>query len=306
MSVLKTALTLEDLPSPPPDKSGWPWTKQSQPLPERMPNGLEWPRISIVTPSYNQGCFLEATIRSVLLQGYPNLEYIIIDGGSSDETIEILNKYSKFLSYWISERDRGQTHAINKGLAKSSGEIIGWINSDDLYTSRALLTIASAFRKNPSVDLIHGNRILINALGKVTGWSILPKFAPSQYGYVICSETTFWNRSSMEKVGLLNESLECAMDLEFFLRIYKIGKFLKLDDFIGYFRYHDSSKSSTLKSQMHFEATAIWRNEFGEDEKIRIKPKGNIVRYFYTLIKNPFLVCIPYLKGKLQKLSSSN
>lgn len=104
MPIVKTALTVKDLPPPPPDKTGWPWTEQTEPLPELMPDGSsEWPLISIVTPSYNQGDFIEETIRSVLLQGYPNLEYIIIDGGSTDNSIEIIQKYKPFLAYWISE-----------------------------------------------------------------------------------------------------------------------------------------------------------------------------------------------------------
>ena len=114
MVLVNTALTLQDLPTPPEDKTGWPWTEQTEVFPDKMPDGSDWPRISIVTPSYNQGQFIEETIRSILLQGYPNLEYIIIDGGSNDNSVEIIKKYEHYLSYWISESDRGQSHAINK------------------------------------------------------------------------------------------------------------------------------------------------------------------------------------------------
>jgi len=105
----------------PPGKTGWPWTEETSRLPEKMSDGRPWPRISIVTPSYNQGQFIEETIRSVLLQGYPNLEYIVIDGGSSDGSVEILQEYEQWLAYWVSERDRGQADALNKGFRRASG-----------------------------------------------------------------------------------------------------------------------------------------------------------------------------------------
>ncbi len=123
--------TLADLPSPPSNQTGWMWNEESSQLPENMPDGHQLPRITIVTPSYNQGQFLEATIRSVLLQGYPNLEYIIIDGGSSDNSVEIIRKYEPWLAYWVSEKDRGQAHAINKGFAHATGSIYAYLNSDD-------------------------------------------------------------------------------------------------------------------------------------------------------------------------------
>ena len=110
--------SLRELPTPPPGKTGWPWTEESAQLPEQMPDGSVWPRISIVTPSFNQAAFVEETIRSVLLQGYPSLEYFIIDGASSDSSVELIKKYERWLTGWVSERDRGQSHAINKGFAR--------------------------------------------------------------------------------------------------------------------------------------------------------------------------------------------
>lgn len=135
--------TLAQLPSPSSIKIGWPWTEESPQLPDNMPNGTEWPKISIVTPSLNQGQYIEETIRSVLLQGYPNLEYIVIDGDSSDESVEIIQKYDKWLTYWISELDKGQSHAINKGIYKCTGAIFTWLNSDDYYNPNAFLSIVN-------------------------------------------------------------------------------------------------------------------------------------------------------------------
>ena len=116
-----TRITLSDLPPPPSGRTGWPWTEASEPLPATRPDGGQWPRITIVTPSYNQGEFIEETIRSVLLQGYPKLEYFIIDGGSSDNSVEIINKYSKYLTYWQSQKDNGQPDAINIALRRATG-----------------------------------------------------------------------------------------------------------------------------------------------------------------------------------------
>ena len=131
----------------------------------------ELPRISIVTPSYNQGRFIEETIQSVLGQGYPNVEYIIIDGGSTDNTVEIIRKYAKHLTYWVSEPDRGQSHAINKGLARCTGDLFGWINSDDVLMPGALEVVAEAWRRRPgriisgatSIFDEHGQRSLVRA-----------------------------------------------------------------------------------------------------------------------------------------------
>ena len=131
--------TLKDLPEPPNGKRGWPWTEESGPLPPTMSDGQSWPRLSVITPSFNQGRFLEATLRSVLLQGYPNLEYFVLDGGSTDNSVEILQKYSPWLSYWVSEPDGGQSAAINRGLHMSSGLYATWINSDDMLYKNALV-----------------------------------------------------------------------------------------------------------------------------------------------------------------------
>ena len=135
--------TLTELPPPPAGKSGWPWTVETPPVPLARPDGSPWPRISIVTPSYNQGQFIEETIRSVLLQGYPDLEYIIIDGGSTDQSVEIIKKYEAWLTYSVSENDGGQSHAINKGFERATGVLLSWLNSDDVLLPDALAAVAA-------------------------------------------------------------------------------------------------------------------------------------------------------------------
>ena len=129
----------------------------------------QYPRITIITPSYNQGQFIEETIQSVLNQGYPNLEYIIIDGGSTDQTVEIIKRYAAQIAYWVSEPDRGQTHAINKGLAQATGEILAYLNSDDYYLPGALHAVAKYFGCNPQVDLLHGCCRYVNEQGEPIG-----------------------------------------------------------------------------------------------------------------------------------------
>ncbi|HAX95810.1 MAG TPA: glycosyltransferase, partial [Prolixibacteraceae bacterium] len=134
-----------------------------------MPDGSPWPKISVVTPSYNQGQFIEETIRSVLLQGYPNLEYIVMDGGSTDGSVKIIKKYEPWLSYWVSEPDRGQSHAINKGINRAAGEILFWLNSDDLCLPGAFFKAAESFSQYPNQKLVIGQAQIINQYGEVIG-----------------------------------------------------------------------------------------------------------------------------------------
>ena len=307
---MTSALTLKDLPPPPPGKSGWPWTAPSKVLPKTMPDGSEWPRLSIVTPSYNQGKFIEATIRSVLLQGYPNLEYIIIDGGSTDCSVEIIKKYEKYLFYWHSKKDKGQADAINQGLNESSGRILGWINSDDVYVKGTFCKVVKAFQSNPDCVVVHGNRILINEIGEVTGWVCLPPFDPNTFIYNVCSETAFWQRSVMNEAGKLNANLQFAIDLEFFGRLYKQGKFLKLDDYLGYFRCYSESKSSTIAHIGREEAVREWKRLFGSENL-----SGNLterksflqfLRLSVELVKQPHLIGLPYLLYRFSHLNRSS
>ncbi|GAI34604.1 unnamed protein product, partial [marine sediment metagenome] len=159
--------TLTHLPPPPAGKTGWPWIEESPQLPDTLPDGSLWPRVSIITPSYNQGQFIEETIRSVLLQGYANLEYIIMDGGSTDDSVEIIRKYEPWLTYWVSEPDRGQAHAIDKGFARSTGEILAWLNSDDTYLPGAIAKSVRLLNDDPNAEAICGGELQIDSQGIV-------------------------------------------------------------------------------------------------------------------------------------------
>jgi len=237
-------------------KLSWMWQSHPTLWPEFSPTGQKWPKLSIITPSYNQGNFLEETIRSVLYQGYPNLEYIIIDGGSSDNSIEIIKKYEHQIAYWVSEKDRGQSHAVNKGLEVATGDYVGWINSDDVYTKRCFSDVMRAFISSPELCLVYGSRILINEHTRVTGWVPGQPFDPQTTGFNIASETAFWNRKIHD--CLLTESLQFAMDLDLFIRIHQSAPSRKLEQFLGCFRCYGNNKSSTIQHIGRIESERLW------------------------------------------------
>ena len=165
-----------------------------------------YPKITIVTPSYNQAVFLERTILSVLNQNYPNLEYIIIDGGSTDGSIEIIKKYEKYLSYWVSEKDQGQADAINKGFQKATGDLVAWQNSDDVYLPDAFQKIAETYKKNPNYDVYFGNIFIIDSCDKLIREMRFHPFSVNHliyYRWNLSSQAVFWKREIFNKVGYL-------------------------------------------------------------------------------------------------------
>lgn len=237
------------LPPAPAGRSGWTWTETPAPLPERMPDGSPWPKISVVTPSFNQGQFIEETIRSVLLQGYPNLEFIIIDGGSTDGTLEIIRRYEPWLAYWVSEPDRGQSHAVNKGIQRASGEIIHWLNSDDLLLPGSLALVAQKFHENPGVKLVTGQARIINEKGEVTGelrsaFTTWEEAATSPRNS-IRQVSSFFSGTLFDELGLLNESLHIAMDTELLIRFTRVHEPLILSDHLTAFRVQPGAKTAS-------------------------------------------------------------
>lgn len=252
--------TLSELPAPQPGKTGWPWTKESSRLSDRMADGSTWPRISIVTPSYNQGQFIEETIRSVLLQGYPNLEYVILDGGSTDDSVDVIKKYEPWLAYWTSEQDRGQSHAINKGLEKATGEILAYINSDDVYLEDAFAGVANTM--NPV-----RSQLLFGDLGLIQGmdWAslnILRKTGIGRKeilfgGTPLPQPSSFWTKTLWERVGAFDENLHFAMDYDLMLRMLADGVELAyIPQALSVERRHGLQKSSQKESLYHEKARA--------------------------------------------------
>jgi len=205
-------------------------------------------RISIITPSYNQCQFLESTIKSVLEQGYPELEYIVIDGGSDDNSIEILRKYEDKLAYWVSEKDRGQAHAINKGLRKATGDILAWINSDDIYFPGAFEKVEKAFEDNLHADVIYGDGVLIDEQGKhiKTRYGIGFNYTVWLYGVAEAFQPeVFYRKSAIDKSGLLDESFHMMMDREWWIRMARCGcKFVHLPEKLGALRVYGERKST--------------------------------------------------------------
>lgn len=249
--------TLGALPPPPPGRFGWPWTEET-PQVDYTPIGEPLPPISIVTPSFNQGAFLEETIRSVLLQGYPNLEYILIDGGSTDKTTEVIRKYEPWISYWVSEKDCGQSDAINKGLEKCSGMAFNWLNADDYYEPGALRTIGHQFSTHSRIEFVSGKERHFEESDrsvKVTrdGTRIYSTIEESLFHHWCAQPSHFWRLSIVQELGGVSNNLRYLMDAELYLRyLLKSGQFrtLKVDSPLVNFRYHEGSKS--VSSQVGF------------------------------------------------------
>lgn len=206
------------------------------------------PLVTIVTPSYNQGRYLRDAIDSVLAQDYPHVEYLVVDGGSSDETRDVLASYNGRVS-WTSEPDRGQAHAINKGFRRARGSILGWLNSDDVYAPGAISRAVEAFRSNPDAGLVYGNGGILDQAGKVVRrFEEIEPF--SLWRLVHCLDyilqpAAFFRREDAVRVGLLDEELEFALDWDLWIRLAEYTDVVYLDDELGFSRVYDDTKTSS-------------------------------------------------------------
>lgn len=239
------SLQPERFPPPPRGRDGWPWL----PRPDVAPTPADdLPRISVVTPSYNQGAFLEETIRSVLVQGYPELEYIIIDGGSTDGSVDVIRKYEPHLAFWTSERDEGAADALAKGFARTTGEILAWLNTDDVYQPGVLARVASYFREKPECDVLFGDTYWVDPEGRVLAERRQTPFLPEGYlygGADLQQPSTFWTRAAYEQAGGIDRSYRFAFDTDLFFRFVVNGAdFRHLKRFFASFRLHPAAKSS--------------------------------------------------------------
>ncbi|MFH1899649.1 MAG: glycosyltransferase [Patescibacteria group bacterium] len=225
----------------------------------------KFPKISVITPSYNQGKFIERTIKSVLDQKYPNLEYIVIDGGSTDDTLEVLKKYSSKLK-WISEKDKGQADAINKGIRISTGQILSYLNSDDIYEAGSLEVIANYFTNNPEAMIVHGKGKHIDKNDKY-----IEDYPSKPTDYLglhptcsICQPTTFWRRELVEEIGYFDESLKYAMDYDYWIKSsmkYPINFIYK---YLASTRFYAETKTSGQRPKVHREIIEVQKRYYNK------------------------------------------
>jgi glycosyltransferase involved in cell wall biosynthesis len=269
----KCCPSLSDLPSAPAGRKGWPWTVGTPALSDSMADGRPWPRVSIVTPSYNQGQFIEETIRSVLLQGYPDLQYGIVDGGSTDGTLDIIRRYEPWLSFWISEADRGQTNAINKGWRKANGDAVTWLNSDDLLLPFSLpWTVCSLFQ-NDEVGLVYGDVLFIDEhsvslqapFDRFRGRPFYLEEVLRKWRNPIPQQGFLLRRSALDQVGYLDEDFQFSMDFEYWMRFALAGGRAEyLPQTLAAFRRHEGAKTTTIASRRIRDNYAIFDRVFSK------------------------------------------
>jgi glycosyltransferase involved in cell wall biosynthesis len=221
-------------------------------------------KFSVITPSYNQGMFLEETIDSVLSQNYPNLEYIIIDGGSSDNSVDIIKKYQKHLKFWVSEKDRGHWDALNKGFSHATGDILSWINSDDRYFPWTFSTVADVFSQNQDISWLTGLTTVIDEKSRITGVYKVRKdmddFLTHNFDW-IQQESTFWRKSLWDKAGgSITTNHKFMVDGELWSRFFGLTQMWHVDLTLGAYRIHGTNRAIVFKKEVMDEMYSIVAN----------------------------------------------
>lgn len=223
------------------------------------------PRISIVTPSFNQARYVGRAVRSVMLQDYPDLEYMIFDGGSTDGTLDVVAPYIDRLAHFHTGPDKGQSDAIASGFDCSTGQIMGWLNSDDMLAPRALHFVAEYFAGHPEIDALYSHRCIVDENDRVVSYWILPdhrNYLMRRWD-MIPQETCFWRRELFEKCGNLNRSYQFALDYDLFIRFMSEGRFARVNRFLGAFRKHKQAKTLRLLSTQGREEIGAVRRQHG-------------------------------------------
>jgi glycosyltransferase involved in cell wall biosynthesis len=260
--------TLQDLPAPPAGRSGWPWTEECAPLPAARPDGSPWPRVSIVTPVYNQGHYLEETLRSVLLQGYPDLEHVVVNDGSSDDSEEVVKRYAPWLSYWVTQPNQGQRAAINRGFEHVTGQVLAYLNSDDLLLPGALERAALEIDPARGRHVIMGRCRFTDSDGRYVGIEHPARFSSHARvlevwkGHAIPQPSVFWTPEVWRACGPILEDL--WVDYGLFCRFSKRYRFHLVDQVLSTYRLHPESKTQTSGEARRLrEVVAISRRYWG-------------------------------------------
>jgi len=300
---------LSNIPPPLVGKTGWPWTVMSDGKETHGDEKCDLPRITIITPSYNQGQYIEETIRSVLLQDYYNLEYIVIDGGSTDLTLQVLKKYDRYIT-WISEPDEGQTDAINKGLKRATGEIVAYLNSDDIYEPGTLNRIAEMFLRYETIAMIYGDVTHIDTNSRIiehhkTGKVNLGKYLLAGEFY-LPQPSVFFRKNVIDSVGYFDKTLHLAMDYDYWLKILLKFKTCYVPETFSCARIYPNAKSSALDYRYFDEMLSIYTRIFANNprlEPLRKNVFGYVYfsgaltflrrRYFHKAVKN-FKIALKY------------
>jgi glycosyltransferase involved in cell wall biosynthesis len=264
----------------------------------------QFPKISIVTPCYNSAAYLEETILSVLGQNYPNLEYIIIDGKSTDNSVEIIKKYENKLTYWVSEKDKGMYEAIQKGFDKSNGEIMAWINSDDLYHRKSFFVIAELFSKYKKINWLVGASTQWDEQGRGTNIDRSRKF--TRYDFLagdfkwLQQESCFFRRTLWDKAGsYIDKTLHYAGDFELWLRFFRFDKLYVTNALVGGFRIRSSNQLSLEGMSKYLEETDIMLKKETLNIKVIIKIKRyKIIMLFFSI----FIKLLEKIMNKYRKI----
>jgi glycosyltransferase involved in cell wall biosynthesis len=264
----------------------------------------KYPKISVITPSYNQANYIERTIKSVLDQGYKNLEYIIIDGGSIDETVEVIKKYERHITYWVSEKDNGQYHAIKKGFDRATGDILCWLNSDDVFLPNALHNVAEAFRKFPNIDVLYGNIYYIdksdNIIKDMRNTRLIPNGYLYKAGFGLSQPEVFWTKSIYDKIGGIDDNGQFAMDYDLFFRFIRAGaKFKFIKKHLSALRFYKDTKTSLI-SHIGIKENIEIRKKllFGNSKPVRLGLKIYvwILKIFFYILQGDVRWLIKHLK----------
>lgn len=249
-------------------------------------------KIAVITPSFNQGEFIENTIQSIIAQDYSSLEYVVMDGGSTDNTLEILKRYEHCLT-WVSEPDKGQSHAINKGICRTTSDIIGWLNSDDLYYPHTLKKVCQFFSENPDIDVVYGDAHFIDRNGKILYPYPTENFRIERIKSFcfISQPAAFFRRRVIERFGFIDESLNFCMDYEYWLRLAISGaKFVYLPEVLAGTRVYPETKTSRCVLEASLEAFHMLQKRLG------YVPSDWMINYCSALVKSNSNLHYPQLR----------